>query len=99
MKNQTATSVGSSAVVRIIFFMTEHQLYTEKQTAETLLNNSHVADIEGWWQAWARNGHREYLHIRIDRDKQVYVVEAVGQELRHSEELWRYKDGWLFLRA
>jgi len=81
--------------------MTEHQLLTEKQTADNLLAYSHLTDIEGWWQAWKNGKHRQYVRIRIDAEKQVYVVDAVGQELRHSEELWRYgkSAGWLFLHA
>lgn len=81
--------------------MTEKELYTEKQTADALLEYSYVADIEGWWQAWKDGKHRQYVRIRLDMEKQVYVVDAVGQETRHSEELWRYqfKTGWIFLRA
>jgi len=80
--------------------MTEKELYTEKQTADALLENSYVSDIEGWWQAW-KDGNRQYVRVRLDVEKQVYVVDAVGQETRHSEELWRYKQasGWIFLRA
>lgn len=81
--------------------MTEAELYTEKQTADSLLEYSFVADIEGWWQAWKDGQHRQYVRIRLDREKQIYVVDSVGQDIRHSEELWRYQfvTGWAFLRA
>ena len=80
--------------------MTEKQLYTEKQTADILLDYSYVADIEGWWQAWKDGTHRQYVRIRLDIKKQAYVLDVVGQMLQHSEELWRYRGGdWIFLRA
>ena len=77
---------------------TEKELYTEVQTAETLLENEYAVDIEGWWQVWRWYKHREYVYIRFDHVRQDYVVDVIGQELYHSGELRGYTEdnGWYF---
>jgi hypothetical protein len=74
--------------------MTENQFVT----ADFLLDNSWASDIEGWYEAKKDGKHRQFIRIRLDLKKQEYVVDAVGQERKYSEELRRYQGGdWLFL--
>ncbi len=69
-------------------------------TAADLLENAYLSDIERWWEAWKDGKHHQFVRVRLDIQKQEYVLDAVGQELRHSEELWRYKHGgWTFRSA
>lgn len=74
--------------------MSENQFVT----ADFLLDNSWASDIEGWYEAKKDGKHRQFIRIRLDLEKQEYVVDAVGQERKYSEELRRYRGGdWLFL--
>lgn len=69
-------------------------------TAADLLENAYRSDIERWWEAWKDGKHHQFVRVRLDIQKQEYVLDAMGQELRHSEELWRYKHGgWTFRSA
>ena len=53
---------------------------------------------ETWWEAKMNGKNRQFVRVRLDIDKQEYVVDAVGQDRKYSEELWRYKGGgWQFL--
>jgi len=66
-------------------------------SADYLLDNSWAFNIEGWWES-TKGKHREFVRIRLDIEKQKYVLDAVGQDRKCSEELWRYKGGdWKFL--
>jgi hypothetical protein len=66
-------------------------------TANFLLDNSWASDIEGWYEANKNGLHRQFIRIRLDIERQEYVVDAIGQERKYSEELRRYQGGdWLF---
>ena len=49
---------------------------------------------EGWYIAVPPNpaAKPEVVRVRLDIEKQEYVVDAVCQERKYSEELWRYKE-------
>jgi len=54
--------------------------------------------LDGWYivrPPVERGGKDECAFVRLDCDKQEYVLDVVGQERRYSEELKRYQ-GWLF---
>lgn len=54
--------------------------------------------LDGWYivrPPVERGGKDECAFVRLDRDKQEYVLDVVGQERKYSEELKRYQD-WLF---
>lgn len=67
-------------------------------SADYLLENSWAWNIEGWYEATKDGNHRQFVRIRLDIELQKYVLDVVGQDQKHSEELWRYKGGdWMFL--
>ena len=67
-------------------------------SADYLLDNSWAFDIEGWWEATKDGKHRQFVRIRLDIEKQEYVLDVIGQRTNESESLWRYKGGdWQFL--
>ena len=67
-------------------------------SADYLLENKWAFNIEGWWEATKDGGDRQFVRIRLDIEKQEYVVDVVGQRINESESLWRYKGGdWQFL--
>jgi len=54
---------------------------------------------EGWYVAHhPKNNWTEIIFVRLDTNKQEYVVDAVGHERRYSEDLWRYKE-WVFSKV
>ncbi len=60
---------------------------------ETKPNNLPIET--GWYAArFKQDNSQHFLRIRIHDYKQELVVDAVGYDLKFSEELWRYKDGW-----
>lgn len=88
-KSMTAPSVGSGDLFGCAVW-----------TAADLLENAHLSNIERWWEAWKEGGHHQFVRVRLDIQKQEYVLDAVGQEMRYSEDLWRYKHGgWTFRSA
>lgn len=55
-----------------------------------------IPSDEGWHVAhFPKTGWTEIVFVRLDMEKQEYVVDVIGQEKRHSEDLWRYKE-WVF---
>jgi hypothetical protein len=67
-------------------------------SADWILENMWQFPNETWWEATLNGEHRQFVRIRLDVEKQEYVLDAVGQDLKYSEELWRYKGGdWQFL--
>lgn len=74
---------------------TENKEYV---SADYLLENSWQFNIEGWYESTMNGEHRQFVKIRFDIQNQEYVLDAVGQDLKYSESLWRYNGGdWLFL--
>lgn len=70
----------------------------EYVSADYLLENSWQFNIEGWYEATMNGECRQFVRIRLDIQKQEYVLDVIGQDLKCSESLWRYKGGdWLFL--
>ena len=66
-------------------------------SADWILDNLYDYPNESWWEATLNGEHRQFVRIRLDIPKQVYVVDAIGNDTRYSEELWRYKGGdWQF---
>jgi len=55
---------------------------------------------EGWHIAVPPNANSkpEVVRVRLDIEKQKYVVDAVCQARQNSEELWRYKE-WSWSKA
>ncbi len=44
----------------------------------------------------SRGGSSEVVKVRFDIEKQEYVVDVIGQPLKYSEEIGRYRDwNWL----
>ena len=69
-------------------------------SADTLLGNSTTQDISGWYQATQNGRSYQFVRIRFDIELSKYVLDAVGQDRKRSEDFWRYKGSdWLFLRA
>ena len=69
-------------------------------SADTLLENSTTRDISGWYQATKNGRSYQFVRIRFDIELSKYVLDAVGQDRKRSEEFWRYKgNDWLFLCA
>ena len=55
------------------------------------MNNQPPKD-EGWYIATPPNPARksEIVRVRLDLEKQSYVVDVVGQDWRYSDDLERY---------
>jgi len=67
-------------------------------SADWILDNLYDLPNMSWWEATLNGEHRQFVRIRLDIPKQVYVVDTIGNDTRYSEELWRYKGGdWQFL--
>lgn len=67
-------------------------------SADWILDNLWNFPNETWWEAMLNGEHRQFARIRLDIEKQEYVLDVVGQDRKYSEELWRYKGGdWQFL--
>ena len=67
-------------------------------SADWILDNLWDFPNETWWEVTLNGEHRQFVRIRLDIKKQEYVLDAVGQNRKYSEELWRYKGGdWQFL--
>lgn len=67
-------------------------------TAEWILENLWRFQNETWWEATLAGEHRQFVRVRLDIDKQEYVLDVVGQGRESSEEFWRYKNSeWRFL--
>ena len=67
-------------------------------SADWMLENMWQFPNETWWEATMNGKHRQFVRVRLDIDKQEYVLDVAGQDRKYSEELWRYKGGdWLFL--
>lgn len=67
-------------------------------SADWILENMWQFPNETWWEATLNGEHRQFVRIRLDIEKQEYVLDAVGIDRKYSESLWRYKGGdWQFL--
>ena len=67
-------------------------------SADWILDNMWNFPNETWWEAQLNGEHRQFVRIRLDIEKQEYVLDAVGIDRKYSEELWRYKGGdWQFI--
>jgi|11BtaG_2_1085332.scaffolds.fasta_scaffold02964_2 hypothetical protein len=67
-------------------------------SADWILENMWQFPNETWWEATLNGKHRQFVRIRLDIEAQEYVLDAVWQDRKYSEGLWRYKGGdWQFL--
>jgi len=67
-------------------------------SADWILENMWQFPNQTWWEATWKGECRQFVRIRLDIEKQEYVLDAVGQDCKYSEELWRYKGGdWKFI--
>lgn len=55
-----------------------------------------LPDCDGWYAAYyPPQSHESIVRVRYDGERGERVVDVVGQPLKQSEELWRYKD-WMW---